>query len=963
MSRLVAMSCAVFLCCLAARSQNILRNATFTQCTNPRIPDYWGSGAPEWVDGWAEGYGVEDDAPVPGCKSLKVTNPEQQPTHWWRVQSHGMPVTIQLGPATKTFRLTTEWKRYSLTDTAKSFGRGLVLAFRTTEKGVFWIAAPQVEQSETASPFAPAPAAPADQPKQAAQRERLTIARSEGAKIDGRLDDACWHRAMASGTGRAAPFVGLAAPTPAKVQTEAFVTYDDEAMYVAFRCNEPELSRLVVSGDRRDASLFSGDCVEVFLDTGAGRPYYHFAVNPAGVQYDEQGYEPGWDAEWDAAAGREPGAWTAEVRIPFSSIRLGPDVSAYRINLCRHRKAGAEEWSSWSCTYGGFHSPDRFGRLSGLDAAAVARHGYLIELRRLEHVGERARLDATISSWAPSRGPVRISLDVRVPSGDSVRREWKAHVGADPAPLAPAEFTFPARAGMYAVSVSVLDAASGELLHRESARLTLPGAGRMETFRAMLDKSYYTTEPIARLLVSPASGEPTRVVAMLRSSTGQRRLLDALLAPHERKVFEFNIRDLPVGDHDVVVRVTLSGRERIGLWRGVLRKLSSNPVEVKINRFTQTLERDGEFVLPYAMGLHSGFRLDRLDDIADHHFNAIVCIVPSFDSEDAFEAREGEIRRILDEAWRRDLYVVVWNSIPRDWPYEKVEEAVVRNVRNLKDHPAVLGWYLLDEPEGWWEQSGGNKRERDLVRLREEAAAADPYRPCFINWYRWVPGRTGYGTLDATDIGSLDRYPIGRNNGMKAMADIVRIMQNDCAPTGKPVNIWLQIYGYDDAVREPTPAEQRCQTYLSLIEGARSIYYFIYKPMSIEMWDSMRPLGDELSTLAPVFASGASATDRVRVSDERIRFAAFYCGERREKRRCRGACRASGRGRRLCVIAANAGYDEVSATFDLRGAIGRRVRTARVLFENRTVSCTNGKLTDTFRGPDRHVYVFEPEGR
>ena len=275
-------------------------------------------------------------------------------------------------------------------------------------------------------------------------------------------------------------------------------------------------------------------------------------------------------------------------------------------------------------------------------------------------------------------------------------------------------------------------------------------------------------------------------------------------------------------------------------------------------------------------------------------------------------------------------------------PYPPMRDAVVRNIRAFRDHPAVVCWYLVDEPEGWWESSPGGKKESDLQDLLLAAKAADPYRPSHINWYAWSTGRGGYGGLEATDIGSLDRYPIGRgDNAMKTIADVATQMNADCRPRSQPTAFWCQMYGYDDAIREPTPAEETCMTYLCVIEGMRLVYYFIYKPMSPDLWASMTPLGRELNTLQPLLCDSEARELSVATMGETVRYALWDTKDG------------------LLLIAANAAYGSATATFDLTAHGRPRTANATVMFENRSVSLKGGRLTDTFAPCARHVYLLK----
>lgn len=110
--------------------------------------------------------------------------------------------------------------------------------------------------------------------------------------------------------------------------TTAWVGYDDEFLYVAFRNDDPRAVDMRAPLVDRDKVLGDQDYVAVLLDTqNDRRSATVFRVNPRGVQTDsvvndatgEEDFSP--DFFYDAVALRNENGWTAEMRIPLSSLR------------------------------------------------------------------------------------------------------------------------------------------------------------------------------------------------------------------------------------------------------------------------------------------------------------------------------------------------------------------------------------------------------------------------------------------------------------------------------------------------------------------------------------------------------------------------------------------------------------------------------------------------------------------
>ena len=141
-----------------------------------------------------------------------------------------------------------------------------------------------------------------------------------------------------------------AAGAPASERTEVFLGYTDTALYVGVICHDREPEAIVMSDTRRDGGLDDADSFRLVLDTFLDRQTgFVFGTNPSGVQYDAQidfegtrtfrstpGFNQDWDAVWDVRAKITETGWSAEMAIPFSSLRYGnADVQSWGVNFER----------------------------------------------------------------------------------------------------------------------------------------------------------------------------------------------------------------------------------------------------------------------------------------------------------------------------------------------------------------------------------------------------------------------------------------------------------------------------------------------------------------------------------------------------------------------------------------------------------------------------------------------------
>ncbi len=387
----------------ALDTPNLVANSSFEFCTEPGLADYWG--CPHWglmdvhwilnLDEWHRCFGADDTTAYAGKRSFRVRNLGAQSgpilangglTLWSCCLStapgepyvlsaylKGQPAGVKVSFGGQQLTLTDTWHRYSVpfvrTD-GKSPYQDMIRVYPASE-GTFWIDAVQVEKGKSATPYTPSLKDAFLDARSGGQRQvrpvpRLKLPRLEARpQLDGNLSETCWGQA-------AHVDLSLTDGRPPQEPTSVAVFYTGEGVYLGFCCRDKEAGRNTCRETRRDASVWNDPSLEIFLDPRLTRSrYYHLVVNQQGVQYDAAGVDDSWNGRWQAATRTEPGAWYAEVFLPFSDLDLDWTTGEWwGVNLCRENHR-LQEASCWSPTYGGFHVPDRFGQV-GLDAATLA---------------------------------------------------------------------------------------------------------------------------------------------------------------------------------------------------------------------------------------------------------------------------------------------------------------------------------------------------------------------------------------------------------------------------------------------------------------------------------------------------------------------------------------------------------------------------------------------------------------
>jgi hypothetical protein len=190
--------------------------------------------------------------------------------------------------------------------------------------------------------------------------------------LDGALDDEAWQRAEATGEFvQAEPHDGQPATEP----TEVRVAFDRHALYIAVYCRDSEAGGLVVNDIRKDFPQGEQDSFEILLDTFADRRNgFVFITNPEGAKSDTQIANEGrdvnqsWDAVWRVAARRHADGWSAEIWIPFKTLRFEPgEGQTWGVNFARRirRKNEVAYWSPVPRAYS-IYRASQDGNLVGL---------------------------------------------------------------------------------------------------------------------------------------------------------------------------------------------------------------------------------------------------------------------------------------------------------------------------------------------------------------------------------------------------------------------------------------------------------------------------------------------------------------------------------------------------------------------------------------------------------------------
>jgi len=316
----------------------------------------------------------------------------------------------------------------------------------------------------------------------------------------------------------------------------------------------------------------------------------------------------------------------------------------------------------------------------------------------------------------------------------------------------------------------------------------------------------------------------------------------------------------------------------------------------------------------------------------------------------------------MDAAARYGLYC--WPRLDElsslDEGNAKKELLLRRVIARFKDHPGLLLWKNVDEPQ--W----GGTPVKPMIRAYKLIRELDPNHPVGLT-------QAPRGTIeqlrpynDAADVLLLDIYPIGYPPGMHSLkpnkeismvGDYTKFIRQVAGD--KPVWMVLQIAWSGvvkpgKTLRFPTFPQERFMTYQALINGARGLIYFggnVEQAMTPEdaklgwnwtFWKRvLRPVLEEVgnnSPLAPALVSPDSKLPvRVKGADD-VEFCVREVGSD------------------IYILACKREGQTVEVEFS---SLPDWAGKGQVMYESpRTVQAQSGKFSDWFAAFDVHVYRF-----
>jgi len=268
-------------------------------------------------------------------------------------------------------------------------------------------------------------------------------------------------------------------------------------------------------------------------------------------------------------------------------------------------------------------------------------------------------------------------------------------------------------------------------------------------------------------------------------------------------------------------------------------------------------------------------------------------------------------------------------------PEEEKNRRLVAEIKAFMNHPALLAWYISDEPNGF------NIDPKVLESIYETVKSIDPWHP--VSMVFMAPFMASRKYSAAFDIVMADPYPVP-TLPISMVSDLGKQLNTEFR--GKQPQ-WMVVQAFGGGEwweREPTIQEIRSMTWQSVISGATGIQYFIrwgfnYFPKSAAAWAECGRISLEIAELTPWLLSDEDPLPVSSGSPNIIVTSKLYKGK-------------------LAIMAVNKKNEPVNSSISIRGLYSGK---AMVLFENRSLSFSGGVINDPIAPFGSQVYMINLE--
>jgi len=935
-------------------SNNLVVNSSF-EYLQEGMPNYMkpqikGGGVfnGKWED-LLKSFAIDTDEKTSGRQSARMTCGEQYPesngvgTHDVNVMLD-KPVTFSLYlkasednfPAklgiwevwgrrySKPIKISKEWKRYSFTVEKlqkKAIVRGSI---GFNQPGTVWADDFQIEIGSNATKYM---LSSLDKDKFTKTKEAVAIEDDIILKkvknapvIDGVIEDV-WFR-----DGAKTDKFFLKGDEKPKNKTVAYLTCDDDNLYLAVRAYVPDTSKVVGEKYAYDILTTHGeDCIEVFIDPTFGRKtYYHLTTNAGGSKTD---MGPGriltWNGNWESVAkiNEKEKSIDYEMKFPLQLFTTLDITRKFGLNIGRNDRDSKKVNSLTHVKEANFHVPAIYPAIIFPDGIVDKYKVGVKELCLISGKGGNVNITGTVGNLSGK------SLDSKIQVVDGTtgkvigRTNLKVEEGNN-------ELLVPLNAvsDMKPRDVIVKIIVDGKELLSQAKRIN--PARQLDLYTRY---NYYMNEDAAVLVGSLKLPEADKLAGKI---TVAGKIFDVKMA--SEFAIDIPLKGIENGEHQITLDV-YTGDEKLISGTAKLVKREFKEGATQIDHQRRCLVVDGKPYLviapfcsfwPVIKDASKDMVLRVLRNrLRLHKEMGYRCILVG--TKDISPWRE-HCQEFIDICAEEGVKVILWTY--EAW--KKRDQVNPQQRFQIVKGKNIISWLIVDEPELYAESE-------EVETYMNAHRKASPYTPVFMNnTVIGIPGR--FAGLN-TDILMLDDYLCNRENRkVNEVIHATDMMVEAGREDRKPTFYFLEGQNLQTHYRECTYAEQVAETYGVIIAGGTGASYFLSMPVYPADYRACVDVNRELLSLEDVIFS-LEKTSSANVSDSSVRFMTRKLGDK------------------IYIIALNSENDRAADVEIVLPPEFKYSGSAEVNFEDRNIKVKNGKISDKFKALERHVYVIDIE--
>ena len=578
---------------------------------------------------------------------------------------------------------------------------------------------------------------------------------------DGCATEKSWHQVPWN-----EPFMKTVKPgRPAREQTRFKILGSRNGIWIFLECMD---SRVKTQTRPLDDAVWHDDCVELFFSPSAEvspdlnvREYYQIVVNPSGSVFDTFCRGGAASNQWQSmikTAGKiVPGGWHLELYIPYAAF---PNVrgGTWRFLCGRENHGKGCELSAFPET-GNFEDMDRYARLEGIRIdperfsntltsfslnAEPGIHNTVCFARGSMKTRLRGRVGLKCRISDSNGKPVDFADDLVMPRNGILSFDIPVRI---------------TRSGKYRCRLLLTDE-HGLVFAADAVRNIEIAPCSVEMTHPFYRNNIYSSmaDKTARFRitpkVSPEYFKKCRIEAEIRQADGKVLLHKGSLSATELRSFEVPLANASCGK--ITAAFTMyHGAKVLGRFEKVINLLPplTGGNEVWLNS-DRCLVVNGNLFYPRGFLGAAGSSFPVIAQAGGNvvhsytiNFQPLPQIIKYLDL-----ARKNGLKVILKYCYRYDNDFWGFNIGKKK---TAVFEPGLRKlagelIREIQNHPALLAWYLYDEPRG-------TEYTRSLQQVYDFLRENDPYHPvigcdnssggcidkagfCDIHWIDIYPG-------------------------------------------------------------------------------------------------------------------------------------------------------------------------------------------------------------------------------